>query len=573
MPPPPSIPVLPKVPNIAPGYNAPQLETPSANLVGVEQGPFVGITLDNAIGMALARNPDLAVSQANRRIAAYRIAAARGAYDVRLSVEPQYTYVTQAPANAFFAGPNFGPIVQKSGGVQAGVGGELAGGQQFQVNVSGKRVDDNTTINAFNPTYPTIFSVNFTQPLSRNRGVNDTTRAIELAQINADLTDAQTLQSVSSTIAQVQNTYWDLVAAWRTVAIQEDALNEAIAQSRSDARLAKRGVNAPIEVVQSNTQVDVFQDNVFSALQRVSSLQNALKELTLSNPADPVWTANLVPTTPVLQLPRQPSLADLVTQALKNRPEIAQIADARRNADVNLTYAQNQLKPQVDLRLGYSSNGFAGTPTDPNASPFAQSTAQQVMAIDALITAVDKQLPANQQIPFLTPSNQPVPGYLIGNLDQSIKNLTSNRFPTYSAGVLVSIPLGNRTAKANLAIAREQERSAQLQEASVVQRVTVEVRNALQAYKSAQYRLIAARSARQASAAVLASEQRRFRNGASTTFLVLQRQVELADNRGRELQAQTDLNKAVVELERATGAILSANHVDLTTVGEGALNR
>ncbi|MDQ2872776.1 MAG: TolC family protein [Candidatus Eremiobacteraeota bacterium] len=575
LPPPPPIPVLPKVPPIAAGYDSPNLETPSANLVGVTQQPFVGITLQNAIGMALSHNPDLAISQTNRRIAAYQIAAAQGAYDVKFSVEPLFTHVTQAPSNAFFAGPNFGPIVQNSAGIQAGVSAQLANGQQYEVNVSGKRVNDNTTINAFDPTYPTMFSVNFTQPLLRGRGITSTTRAIALAKINADLTDAQTLTSASGTIAQVEDTYWDLVAAWRNVGIQEEALKEALAQSRSNQRLAKQGVNAPIEVVQSNTQVDVFQDNVFSALQAVATLQNTLKELTLSDPADPVWNANLVPTTPVLQLPAEPSLTVLVTQALKNRPEIAQIADARRNADVELTYAQNQLKPQVDLKLGYSSNGFAGIPTDPNASPFTQSSAQQVMAIDALITAVNRQLVASGQppIPFLMPSNQPVPGYLVGNLDQSIRNLTSNKFPTYSAGVALTVPLGNRTAKADLAIAREREKSVQLQEASIVQRVTVDVRNALQIYKSAQYRLIAARSARQASQAVLASEQRRFRSGASTTFLVLQREVELADNRGRELRAQTDLNKAVVELERATGAILSANNVDPTTVGQGAINK
>jgi len=71
---------------------------------------------------------------------------------------------------------------------------------------------------------------------------------------------------------------------------------------------------------------------------------------------------------------------------------------------------------------------------------------------------------------------------------------------------------------------------------------------------------------------VYESELRRFKAGASTTFLVLQREVELANSRGRELQAQTDLNKAVVELDRVTGAILSNNHVDYTTGGAGTLD-
>jgi HAE1 family hydrophobic/amphiphilic exporter-1 len=141
----------------------------------------------------------------------------------------------------------------------------------------------------------------------------------------------------------------------------------------------------------------------------------------------------------------------------------------------------------------------------------------------------------------------------------------------YSAGVQVSFPIGNHTAKAELAVAQEQQRAAQIQEANTIQRVTMDVRNALQAYQSAQAQLAAATEARQASQQVLASEERRFRAGASTTFLVLQREIELADNRGRELQAQTNLNKAVVALQQATGTILTANNVNVTTLGEGAL--
>jgi hypothetical protein len=42
---------------------------------------------------------------------------------------------------------------------------------------------------------------------------------------------------------------------------------------------------------------------------------------------------------------------------------------------------------------------------------------------------------------------------------------------------------------------------------------------------------------------------------------VLQRQNEVLAARGRELQAQTDLNKAIAEFQRATGNTLEANNV------------
>jgi HAE1 family hydrophobic/amphiphilic exporter-1 len=564
-------PQLPAVPVVAPGYAAPKASPPPPGIIGVTQQPFVGITLDNAIGMALAQNSTLSIAQANRRIAQYQIQSARGAYDIRFAVEPQYQYVTQPPQNAFFAGPNFSPIVQQRTSLTTGVNGVMPGGQQYNVNVSGTQTWDNTSINTFNPYYPTLFSVNFTQPLSRGGRLNQTNVTLQLAQINQQTVTAQTLATVSSTISQVQDTYWDLVAAWRNVAIEEESLKNVIVQQRSNVRLARRGAIAPIDVVQVNAQIAVFQQNVASALQQVALLQNSLKSQLTTNPNDPIWNANLVPTSPVLQTPQEPSLADLVVEALKDRPEMAVVRSQLQSAGVNVQFAQSQTKPQIDLQLGYTSNGFAGTVLPPGE--FFQSGAQQVLAINQLIAAVNQTLPPSQQIMPLPTGTTPVPAYLSGGLGQSIKNLLSNKFPVYSAGVLVQFPIGNNTAKADLAAAREQQRIAQIQEASTIQQITMDVRNALQSYQSALAQLGAARAAREASQQVLASEERRFRAGESTTYLVLQRQIELADNRGREVTAQTNLNKAIVELRRATGTILSANNVNVTTVGEGAQKR
>ncbi len=550
-------PVLPRIPNVAPGYEAPPLPAASPNVIGVTQQAFVGISLPDAVGMALSKNPDLEVAQANRRIAHYQIAAAQGAYDIRLTLQPQYQYATAAPQNAFFAGPNFEPIVQRTTSVSAGAQGVTPAGQQYSVSASGRQTYDNTTINAFDPAYPTVFSVNFSQPLGRGRGINDFSRNLQLAQINERSVVQGALITTADTVAQVENVYWDLVAAWRNAAIQEQALRDTVAQQHSNVRLAQQGVSAPIDVVQANTQISVFQENIYGALQRVGALQNQLKSLLSDNPSDPIWNANLVPTGQVLQLPQEPSLTELVLTALRNRPEIEQLRQQRAAADVTLRYAQSQTKPQVDVQAGYASNGFSGIPTNPANSPFAASSAQQLMAINALIAAVNPTLPVNQRIQPIPTSNTPVPSYLSGGLDQSIRNLLGNKFPVYTAGVLVSFPIGDRTAKANLAIAQEQETIAQVREASTIERVTVEVRNALQAYQSALARLGAARAARQASEAVLASERRRFRAGESTTYLVLQREIAVANNRGLELQAQTDLNKAVVEIQRATGTILT----------------
>lgn len=530
--------VFPRIPSVARGYRAPAAQPSAANIVGVAQEPFVGLTLSDAIGMALLKNPDLSIAASNMRIASYQIQAARGAFDVHFLLEPSVKHSTSAATNAFFAGGNdFQPIVQNVQTVEGGLKGQMPSGQQYSVSLSQSKVNDNTYINAFNPYYPTSLNVSLTQPLLKNAGINPARRALLLSVVNADVSESQTLADASTTIANVENEYWSLVAAWRTVAIDEQALHQAVAQQASNVRLAKQGQAAPIDAVESSTQVSTYQDQVFEDLQQVSTVQNTLKGLLVDDPANPIWRANLVPTSPVLQTPQIPSFDALLASALKNRPEVRQIADAQRQADIDLRYAKNQALPQADLQMNYQSNGYAGNALPPLGGTFGTATP---------------------------------PPYMVGSAAQSYSNLWSGKFPTYSVGVVIDLPIGNTTARANLAAAREQELQAQVQGRGIQQRVAFEVRNAYQGYQTAVARLNAATHARTTAAEVYASEQRKFRNGASTTFLVLQRQVELVQAQGRELSAQTALNKAVVELQRVDGSILGANDVHLSTLGGGA---
>src|SRR5262249_16614525 len=97
------------------------------------------------------------------------------------------------------------------------------------------------------------------------------------------------------------------------------------------------------------------------------------------------------------------------------------------------------------------------------------------------------------------------------------------------------------------------------------QAIQVDVRNSLQSVRSAEARLRAAAVARDTSERQYQSEQRKLDAGQSTVFLVLQRQTEMTTARGNELRAQTDLNKAIAELHRATGNALQANSIVVRT--------
>src|ERR1044072_6505892 len=63
------------------------------------------------------------------------------------------------------------------------------------------------------------------------------------------------------------------------------------------------------------------------------------------------------------------------------------------------------------------------------------------------------------------------------------------------------------------------------------------------------------------------SEQRKFQGGMSTVFLVLQRQTDLVMARGRELQTQTTVSKAIAEFQRATGNTFRYRNVAVVSDG------
>jgi HAE1 family hydrophobic/amphiphilic exporter-1 len=574
LPPPPAAAVLPAVPTVAPGYLPPaNPPLPNGDLVGVTQQPFVGVKLEDAITMALQRNTDLAVAESNYRISNFEIVAAKGAFDVQFQLTPQYSHTVEPAQSLFATGPNSGPITQISSGATAAFNGVTGFGTRYSLSGSQQTIQNNTVFNSYNPYYDTAISLNVTQPLLRGAGAGDPNhRQLLLASQQALSQSSAVLAQASQTITNVSNTYWDLVAAWRNVGIQEQGLRNATAQAQSNTRLAQRGAAAPVDIVESNTQINVFQDNVFAALQQVQALQNQLKSEILANPADPLWTANLVPTSSVLQLPPEPHLDALIDSALKNRPEVAQLRAQAAIAGTNRAYYKNQELPQVDLGVGVTTSGFAGVPNNFTNASFFQYLNAQTTSLNSLINAYNATAAPAQQIPVVVPNFGTTPGYQTGNAGQAWTNAFDFRFPTYNVALTLTLPLQNRTAKANLAIANEQAKQVAVQEYALLQRIRAESTNAIQTLRETQYRLASATAARVAAERVLLSEQRRFSAGTSTTFLVLQRQLDLANTEGRELTAQTDLNKAVVQLNQVAGTNFASYNIDVQKIGVQALD-
>jgi outer membrane protein TolC len=211
----------------------------------------------------------------------------------------------------------------------------------------------------------------------------------------------------------------------------------------------------------------------------------------------------------------------------------------------------------MDLVAGYGTMGLAGK---------ARTETNPIVASNQQLFDRINLLSQNAGLPPLSPvSFGTIPDRYYGGYGQSLGNLFRNDSRAFRVGVNIALPLGNRTAKANLGRALVEGKQIDAQKQRTLQTIEVEVRNALQAVETSQRRIEAAKSSRRNAELQLKSEQNKFDAGLSTNFLVLDRQNALSLAQGRELKAITDYNKAVSELQRALATTLTSKNIAIAS--------
>lgn len=544
-----------QTPPIAPDYRAPVRPLPPADRVGVTVGNMMPLSLEDAIMLALENNKDIQAARVDVQIANFDLKGARGLYDPRLSSE-NFFERRVSPVSSLIGGGIDGKVEQREATSSLRLGGlsPRAGGS-YQLDVSSSRLTTNNQFIALNPQFPSALTFNYTQPLWRGLRIDDNRRRIEIANKNLTLTDAQFRQRAIEITTRVEQAYWDLVFALRNLQVQQDALKQARTQVESNQRQVDEGLLAPIDVVEAETQVAVFEQNLYTAQETITRAENNLKLLLLPDRNSPVWPRALLPITSVNLDPPRSELEAAVSLALTSRPEITQLKTSEEINEVNTRFFRDQTKPQIDLVGTYSAVGLAGTLAARGANPFTAGNQVLQDRVNDL-----SRLAGLQPLPAPPPLGS-IPDLLIGGYGQSLSNLFGQDFPIVRVGVRLTLPLGNRTAAASLGRSQAEGDRLRNQREQVEQIIEAEVRNTLQGVRSAEARLAAAGVARRTAEQQFNSEQRKFQGGLSTIFLVLQRQTNLITARGRELQAQTDLNKAIAEFRRATGSTLSAHKI------------
>ncbi|HEX4912849.1 MAG TPA: TolC family protein [Vicinamibacterales bacterium] len=515
------------------------------------------LELQRAVEMALENNPDIIVARLDRAGATFQVAAARGAYDLNLTSN-SFAEHNVSPVASIIGGGANGQLTQNTVTANAGARGLTPwGGGSFQVDFSSTRFDSENQFVTLNPQFPTSFRASYAQPLGRGLTFDAPRRQIEIARRTETLSLAGFRERALDVVTRVEQAYWNLAFALRNYDTQQQALTQARSQVESNRRMADAGVLAPIAVVEARTQAATFEQAVYAAQDAVTRTENALKELILPDRSSPLWSRALQPVTPAEPPSGEREEDATVRQALANRPEILRQETAAAIADIEVRYFKDQTRPQLDLVGTYAVSGLAGRVISAGPNPI---TAGTLVLQDRI-----NELSGLAGLPALPPpaTGTGVQDFLVGGYGQSVSNLFEGNFPTARIDLRLQLPLRNRTAEANLGLARLQQQEVRAERVRVEQAIEAEVRDALQTVRSTRGRLAAAAEARASAQEQYESEQRQFEAGTSTVFLVLQRQTALVTAQAREIQAETDLQSALAFLRNATGEGLARWNIQL----------
>ncbi len=490
---------------------------PNLTRLGVTSDNTIALSLNDAVKRALQNNNDIEVARDDVRFAETQLRSLQGVYGPIFSITPQYDKRITPQTSIFSGATSTGTTSQTVYTLSPTISKAFSyGGGQYALSFANTKTVTNATSSTLNPIFASNLSLSFTQPLWRNRSIDNNRHLIRVQKKRLEQSDADFRQRTIDIISQVQSAYWDLTFALRDQQIQLANLNLTRENLRVVEAQISVGVMAPLGRAEVLTEMATRESTLLTATQTVSTAENNLKQLILKDTTSPEWSAHL---------------NDAITEARKNRPDLQRLRIQREINDLDVQYFKNQTKPQFDLQTTLATTGLAGSRCIPDP-------------------AIGKTCPS------ATP-----PTNLVGGYGQDLNNLFGFSTRNISVGVAIQIPLKNQTAKANLAGARIQREQLEASMRAQEQVAEVDVRNAAQAVESARLRVVTARTARENAEVQLQGEQRLYAVGRSTTFLLFQRENTLANARDQELRAETDYNKARSSLQRATSTTLRANNV------------
>jgi outer membrane protein len=394
-------------------------------------------------------------------------------------------------------------------------------GTGFAINLNGVRQASNLTDEIFNPYLSSGMTIGITQHLLYGFGYRANAVFIRWAHNDLAFSKSVFQKTVETAVANVMSLYCNLLADREDIRVAKESLQYAqrlLADNQTEAQI---GAVAKLDVVQSEQDVAARQQDLLTAGNQYAQDQQQVKA-TISKAFNGELAAVQIVPTDNLPNPHPddvPPLNEAIKQALQNRPEIEQAQLNLRNQAVTIKAVRNQLLPTLDAFAAYGPTG------------------------------------------------------LTGRLGPALSQVFRDRYPAYSYGVTLSIPIRNRLAQADAARALVEQRQLAMQLRQAQNQAVWDVSKAVSAVHQAKSQLDAAIRVAGLTRESLSMEETKFKVGQAPAGEVITAQTSLATSEDNVVKARATYAKALIQFEQATGTVLQKNNVVLQNAIQGNVPR
>ena len=474
--------------------------------------------------------------------------------DPTVFVNAQFSHQTSPQTNSFVTGTNFLVTSQKSTnfGIQQGflTGTSVSLGMG---NVLGYR--QNAPTNDFNPVDSGSLSFSITQNLLNGFGVKVNNRAIRIAKNQLHISDLTFKQQVVATVNNVVGLYWDLVSFNDSLKVKQQTLDLNTQLYTDNKRRAELGALAEIDIIQAEAEMKSSQQDVVTAetqvLQQEMILKSVLTRTGFNNAA--VAGARISPTDH-FDVPPQDAIQpiqDMVGEAFQKRTEIEQSQIGLEDTRISMLGTKNNLLPSLSVFANLSNTGLIGSVND---LPVPITSGGQVVGFRQR-TAAD------------------VNGFFLGGYGSFLSQLFTRKFPNYSAGFQLNIPIRNRANQADLITDELNYRQSQIQDKQLQNSIKLNVINAQIVLKQSRAAYETGVQARKLEEQVLAGERRKYELGTSSILNVIQVQRDTTARELTEVDLRSQYVKARNALDNVLGKTLEVQNVDIGEAKNGIVTR
>jgi len=474
------------------------------------------LSLNDAVATTVSKNLGIELQRFEHRIAGEEIRRQYGIFDPVANASIVQSSAERTSVTALAGGSSRGTSLD------FGWTHFLPTGANYTLNFDNSRGTSSGPFVSFSPSYETNLRFAASQPLLRDFGIDINRRGINIARNNLGISNEQFRDVLNDTALLVETAYLDLVYARRNVEVVKETLFLARDQSRITQIRIDVGASAPLDILQPRVQMAQTEETLIRAVASVREAEDRLRQL-MNLPLSE-WDRPIIPTDTYDYTPMNIDVASAISRAYQQRPEVQINKLQTDNARISALFARNQTLPALDVNVGYGLAGVGGRTLNPNTGnpdPTVPSTAYT----DAL------------------------------------DNLFQRDFPSWNVGLSVSMPIRNIGARAAARQAELDLEETRVSQNLTQQNIAIEVRNAARDVDASARAIEAARAAREAAEANVDAERKRYENGMTTNFQVLQVQQQLSDARRTELQAIIGYASARARFNAATGDILGLRNI------------